>query len=77
MEQIDREALAARITPHDTEARRQAYREGKFPRAAAVKDLNRRYRWDLFYVARPYDLTEGFPDARIETALRRIIPPIV
>ena len=75
---MDRIALAARIAPLDTPERRARYIAGDFPRAAAVKDLDTRYRWDLFYAARPYDLIpEGFTDARIDTALRRIVAPLV
>lgn len=65
------------IEPLDTDARREAYRDGNFPRSWAVKDLNTRYRWDLFYAAKvPRAMLEGLYDAHIDTALRRIVPPI-
>ena len=70
-------ALTARIAPLDTPERRTAYSEGRFPRSAAVKDLDTRYRWDLFYAARPYDLIpDDVTHAHIDTALRHIVAPI-
>ena len=45
-------ALRQRIADFDTEDRRNAYREGRFPRADTVRNLDMRYRWDLYYVAR-------------------------
>jgi len=66
------------IAPLDTAERRQAYLSGEFPRADAVKDLDVRYRWDLFYVAGGFRL---LPDDRsdinsdhIDTGLRRVVP---
>ena len=78
-------AVRERIAPLDTAERRQAYREGRFPRADKVRDLDMRYRWDLYYAARVSDVLdrwgggdgEGLTDAHIDTALRRIIPPLV
>ena len=71
------EALRALLTPLDTPEIRQTYREGRFPRAAAVRDLDTRYRWDLFYFARGYSvLPDDLTDAHIGTALRRIVPPL-
>jgi len=70
-------ALTARIAPLDTPERRTAYSEGRFPRSAAVKDINTRYRWDLFYAARAYDLLpDDVTNAHIDTALRHIVAPI-
>lgn len=67
------------ITPHDTETLRHKYRNGDFPRAELVKDLNKRYRWDLarmsgFRVWEAYD--EGLNDSHIDTALRSIVPAL-
>lgn len=76
------EAMRERIAPLDTAERRQAYREGRFPRAEAAQDLDRRYRWDLFHAARMYDLFdrwgngEQLTDAHIDTGLRRIVPAL-
>jgi hypothetical protein len=71
------EALRNLLTPLDTPEIRQAYREGRFPRADRVKDLDTRYRWDLFYFARGYRVLPGdLTDSHIDTALRRIVPPL-
>ena len=78
------EAMRERIAPLDTAERRQAYREGRFPRAEAVKDLDMRYRWDLYHAARVADVFHtgiggedaGLPDAHIDTGLRRIVPAL-
>ncbi len=78
------EAMRERVAPLDTAERRQAYREGRFPRAEAVKDLDMRYRWDLYYAGRVSDVLDrwsggdddGLKDAHIDTALRRIVPPL-
>lgn len=77
----DFEALKAAIRPLDTEERRTAYREGRFPRADKVNDLEVRYRWDLFWAVGgmrgvvPEKLNE-YKDAHIDTALRRIVPAL-
>lgn len=78
------EAMRERIAPLDTAERRQAYREGRFPRAEAVKDLDMRYRWDLYLAARVSDVLDrwaggdddGLTDAHIDTGLRRIVVPL-
>lgn len=57
------------------------YSNGNFPRADKTKDLNKRYRWDLFYHATRFE--RGYRDeltylqnSHIDTALRRIVKPI-
>ena len=66
----------------------QAYKNGKFPRAEQVKDLNVRFRYDVFYafMRRNRDLADdirndfkeqGLNDDHIHTALKRIIPDII
>lgn len=66
----------------------QAYKEGNFPRAELVKDLNVRFRHDVYYafMRRNKELAEdirndykvqGLNDEHINTALKRIIPDIV
>ena len=68
--------IEAAINPLDTLSRRLAYQAGNFPNADVVKDLNKRYRWDLLWAAR-YDVTplyqEGCNDSHIDTALRCIV----
>lgn len=71
------EHMAELIRPFDTPEMRQAYREGRFPRSNAVKDLNRRYRFDLSYAAKVYAiLPDDVTDAHVETALKRIVPDL-
>lgn len=71
--------MARLIEPLDTPSVRQAYREGRFPRADKVKDLDTRYRWDLFAAAKVWQIglyDHGYTDAHIDTALRRIVRPL-
>jgi ribosomal protein L37E len=74
------ETLRAAVAPHDTPTARDAYRSGNFPRADKVKDLDRRYRWDLYHASgahakiQPYD--HGYDDSHIETALKNVVPPL-
>lgn len=74
--------LAAAIAPHDTPERRAQYLAGDFPRAALVKDLNKRYRWDLYWLVRPSlptaltDVLGWSNDACLDTALRRCVRPL-
>lgn len=71
--------LEDQIGSLDTEDRREAYRSGNFPRADRVKDLDVRYRWDLFYAAgghRLIDPEENLTSDHIDTALRRIVPAL-
>lgn len=70
--------IKSAIEPLDTEAVRSNYRAGNFPRSDKVKDLNMRYRWDLFWAAGcssflndMYD--DGLKDSHIDTALRKIV----
>jgi hypothetical protein len=72
------DALRAAIEPLDTPEVRELYLTGQFPRADRVKDLDVRYRWDLYWAARrSFDVdlyAEGLVDSHIDTALRRIVP---
>ncbi|MAK37154.1 MAG: hypothetical protein CMC15_13460 [Flavobacteriaceae bacterium] len=57
------------------------YSNGNFARANSVKDLNKRYRWDLFYAATRFeksfrDELTYLQDSHIDTALRNIVTPI-
>jgi hypothetical protein len=71
--------LKEAIQSLDTPERRQLYREGKFPLAHRVKDLDLRYRWDLLYASR-FDIGPSFyeymNDEHIDTALRSFIQPL-
>ena len=63
----------------------QEYETGKFPRADKVKDLNVRFRWDLFHFiwskmersGKKLNLYDYLNDTHIDTALRRICPKII
>ena len=69
--------LAERITRHDTPETRERYRTGKFTRADAVKNLDKRYRWDLFHACHGWELIpHDCNDAHIDTVLRRIVSPL-
>lgn len=71
--------LRAEIERFDTETRRAAYREGRYPRADRTRDLNLRYRWDLLWAVHGMlpDALRGelneLRDTHIDTALRRIV----
>lgn len=75
-------ALTGLITPLDTPAARTRYRTGDIPRADRVRDLDKRYRWDLFYLATAgrwelrNSLAEYLNDSHIDTALRHIVSPL-
>lgn len=71
------------ISLKDTEQVRQQYRTGNFPRADKVKDLNKRYRWDLFYMTKLVNnrefmgkINEYLNDDHLDTALRSIVKPL-
>ena len=70
-------ALKTAIEQFDTPERRQRYRDGKFPNADLVNDLNVRYRWDLFWTAAGVGgrtwASGTYLDAHIDTALRKIV----
>lgn len=73
------------VLPLDTESRRERYRNGDYPRAEHTKDIDRRYRWDLFWEAFedirngdvPMDAyLDSHLDSHLDTALRSIVPPL-
>jgi len=73
--------LREAIEPLDTDERRTIYRDGKFPRADKVKNLDERYRWDLYWAASRVtgglpDSTNGYATSHIDTALRKIVQPL-
>lgn len=59
------------------------YIAGKFDRADRTKDVNKRYRWDLFWHT-PASWRQAFADevytycddTHLDTALRRIVPSL-
>jgi hypothetical protein len=56
------------------------YEHGQFPRADRVKDLQKRFVWDMLFSAKRYnfinELYEYMNDSHIETALRKICPKV-
>ena len=80
----DIDTLREALAPLGTDERRQQYRDGDFVLAESVKDLDKRYRWDLFWAAtgptfesqERWNLTDGLNDSHIDTALRRIVAPL-
>lgn len=73
--------IKAAIEPFDTEAVRSKYRAREIPRAESVKDIDKRYRWDLYYHAARVngglpDSTNGYNMSHIDTALRNIVKPL-
>ena len=75
-------AFEAAITPLDTQELREKYRVGDFPRSDYVKDLDQRYRWDLFWAAQHNPTVRNimsrtsYKNMHIDTVLKRIIPPL-
>jgi hypothetical protein len=73
--------LREHVAPLDTPERRVSYLTGDFPRSDQVKDLDKRYRWDLYWYAvrcshnLPDTINDaGYDDAHLDTALRSIVP---
>lgn len=63
---------------------RERYRARQIPRADSVQDIDKRFRWDLYWAAARHapdgrgmpDSTNGYNDAHIDTALRSIVAPL-
>jgi len=64
-----------------------SYQSGKFRGAEKVKDLNKRFRWDVFYasgtrigdgvgISSNCGIEGDYNDIHIDTALRSFIPKI-
>lgn len=77
------DTLRGRISEVDTEELRQKYRQDDFAKADMVKDLDKRYRWDLFWYCFPDGAWKVFEndgdelnDATMDTALRSIVRPL-
>lgn len=66
----------------DTPAERQRYIRGDFTGSDRVRDLYKRYRWDLYWAASRGDsdfhsnLYDYLNDDHIDSALRSIVPPL-
>ena len=73
---VDLRWMIEKINPLDTSERRAKYLTGDFPRSDLVKDLNKRYRWDLFFAACPHMAWSGYSGSHLDTALRYIIPDL-
>lgn len=82
MEQEHYARLRGAVHAFDTNDTRKLYQTGRFVRSDRVKNLDMRYRWDLFHVASHIDpglrkeLYKYLNDNHIDTALRRIVEPI-
>ena len=83
----DYQRLQAAITPLDTPERRAKYIAGEFKNAGKVTDLEKRYRWDLLWASKltiaggttihgDLNLYAYMDDEHIDTALRKIVPPL-
>lgn len=73
----DFDRLAERVRQFDTPESRARYLARDFPRSDVVKDLNKRYRYDLFYAARGYDgMPDAYTDAHYYSALKKIVPDL-
>lgn len=80
----DQRTLAGYIQAVDTPERRELYRTGQIPRVGKVVDLDKRYRWDLFYLVRRLPLGEVTinkiytyaNDTHIDTLLRAVVKPL-
>jgi hypothetical protein len=85
MAPADYDALSALIRPFDTAETRAPYIARDIPRADAVQDFDKRYRWDLLWYVRarnrelvdPIIMSGLYDDAHIDTALRKIVPPLL
>jgi hypothetical protein len=81
------ELLTERIAPHDHAERRQLYIDGDYVNSDRTKNLDRRYRWDLFWTGMKFLKEsdpigyESFWDAdylndHIDTFLRKLVPTL-
>ncbi len=78
----DLAVLRAHVGKFDRPEVREVYRNGGFPRSNAVKDLDKRYRWDIFWrISREHreftdTLWSYMNDDHMDTALRRCVRPL-
>ena len=80
------QAIQERINEDQTPSIITLYETGQFPRSDRVKDLNKRFRWDLFWfvmkrrsnsITIEFDNLKYLNDIHIDTALRKIVPQII
>lgn len=79
VDKVTLDRMREAIAPLDTPQTRARYVAGDFPRADMVRDLDMRYRWDIYYSAGGYRLLPedaDLTDAHIYTALRRVVPSL-
>ncbi len=82
--QYDYLVIKRAVSLFDTVELREKYQRGDFPRADRVKDLNKRYRWDLAWLSgilasNGYVTEKVYQYANsdhLDTALRKIVPPL-
>lgn len=74
--------VAEAVAVLDTEDTRARYRAGDFPRADVTQDVNKRYRWDLWWsIPREvrYGVLDAHPgvlDSHLDTMLRKVVPAL-
>ena len=79
IERSDLAVLRAHVGKYDRPELRERYRRGDFPRSDRVRDLDKRYRWDIwwaiFHDEREFaDRLYGYMNSdHIDTALRRCV----
>ena len=79
-----RNSIESEVERLDTERVRQLYRDGQFPRADKVKDLDKRYRWDLLWAINNPMRRDFFDavreldanDSHIDSLLKAMIKPL-
>jgi len=72
-------AVRDAVAPFDTAELRAKYAARQIPRANTVRDISKRYRWDLYYLAisggrLSYDTLRGLNDSHVDTVLRAVVP---
>jgi hypothetical protein len=72
----DQIAEAIEATGFDNEEIRERYRRREIPRGHLVQDIDKRFRWDLYWAAKVGRLDESYTDAHLDTALRSIVKPL-
>lgn len=73
------------VLPYDSPQKRELYKAGKFENADKVQDLNKRYRWDLFWLGLRNSNNTNFltkvlysylNDEHIDSALKYVVKPL-
>jgi len=75
------EAVRNAVAPFDTPEQRAKYAARQIPRANTVRDISKRYRWDLYYLAidggaMSYDTLRNLNDSHVDTVLRAVVPAL-